>query len=207
MHPSIHLVHCMQGPLRCRPGWQAARQSPHQDLRQVTRIRPLRNSATIPVHATLASSSPPPFSPLPSQPSFPAPLPPLPPAPHGPRSLGQQFSWVMIGSHNLSKAAWGETVHQGETLRVRSYVSIGVTSELDIPALSFFPLPHSHLFSSSLSPRPPPFPGAVCTAGPGAGGGVPAVRAEGFQGGGGVGRGRGGGREARVASGSRAGCS
>ena len=37
------------------------------------------------------------------------------------RHQGHQAGWVMIGSHNLSKAAWGSLIKGGSKLMIRSY--------------------------------------------------------------------------------------
>jgi hypothetical protein len=37
------------------------------------------------------------------------------------RFLGQRLSWVLLSSHNLSKAAWGELQKTGSQLMIRHY--------------------------------------------------------------------------------------
>ncbi len=56
------------------------------------------------------------------------------------RHAGDELAWVLLGSHNLSRAAWGELQKKGATLFIRSYE----LSALFLPALELRYRQHAH---------------------------------------------------------------
>lgn len=69
------------------------------------------------------------------------------------RYSGDEVAWVLIGSHNLSKAAWGELQKQGTSLFIRSYE----LAVLCLPALEAHYRSHPHrAFSCTAAPLPAP---------------------------------------------------
>ncbi|QDZ25463.1 tyrosyl-DNA phosphodiesterase [Chloropicon primus] len=58
------------------------------------------------------------------------------------RYSGSELAWVVVGSHNLSKAAWGCLQKQGSQLCIRHYelsVAVKVADDMDVPLPFQFP--------------------------------------------------------------------